>query len=151
MIKPPASKDFPDSFFRVAVKGLCVQDGKVLIFKEDSIIHEGKWELPGGGLDFGEDPHTGLRREIEEEAGLKVKTISKNPVYVWTCHFENKREMDWYYSLVLCYRIELENLDFTPTDECVELGFFSKEDLDNLELCHQTKAFKGVFDPKDFI
>ncbi|MES2059849.1 MAG: NUDIX hydrolase [Patescibacteria group bacterium] len=151
MIKPPASKDFPDSFFRVTVKGLCVREGKVLLAKEDSIIHEGKWEMLGGGLDFGEDLHAGLRREIEEETGLKVKDISKNPVYTYTCRLEGKRNMDWYYSLVLCYRIELESLDFTPTDECMELGFFSKEDLGNIELCYQTNGLKNVFDPKDFI
>ena len=30
----------------------------------------GKWTLPGGGLDFGEDPADGAVRELEEETGL---------------------------------------------------------------------------------
>jgi 8-oxo-dGTP diphosphatase len=30
----------------------------------------GKWTLPGGGLDFGEDPAVGAVRELEEETGL---------------------------------------------------------------------------------
>jgi hypothetical protein len=38
--------------------------------------------------------------------------------------------MDWYYSLVLGYEIEVENLDFIPSDECEEIGFFSKAELE---------------------
>jgi 8-oxo-dGTP diphosphatase len=40
----------------------------------------GKWALPGGGLDFGEDPRTGLEREVEEEMGLDVGSVSEQPV-----------------------------------------------------------------------
>ena len=65
------SKDFPDSFYRVTVKGLMVKDGKLLLLKESNNL-SGQWELPGGGLDFGEDIHSALKREIEEEAGIKA-------------------------------------------------------------------------------
>lgn len=58
--------------------------------------------------------------------------------------------MDWYYSLVLAYRIELESLEFKVTDECEEIGFFSKEELNNVELCYQTNGLKNVFNPGDF-
>lgn len=145
----PVSQEFPDSFFRVTVKGLCVRDGKVLLLRE-SEVRSGQWELPGGGLDFGEDITQGLRREIEEETGLKVKMVSKNPVYAWTWLFENKRGLDWFYSLVLAYRIELEHLAFTPTDECLEVKFFSKNDLNTIQLCQQTNGLKAIFNPLDF-
>jgi 8-oxo-dGTP diphosphatase len=35
-------------------------------------VHGGKWHLPGGGLDFQEDPREGLVREVHEETGLAV-------------------------------------------------------------------------------
>lgn len=149
MSKPQQSKDFPDSFFRVTVKGLCVRDGKILLFKESKEI-SGKWELPGGGLDFGEEIQAGLKREVEEESGLKIKSISEKPLYIWTWRFENVRSMDWYYSLVLAYRIEFEDLEFKKSDECEEIKFFSKEDLNNIELCKQTNYLKKIFNPEDF-
>jgi 8-oxo-dGTP diphosphatase len=143
------SKYFPNSFYRVTVKGLFVKDGKILLLKESEKI-SGKWELPGGGLNFGEDIHQGLKREITEETGFVVKSISKNPVYVWTWKFENARRMDWYYSLVLAYKVELENLNLKVSDECEKFEFFSKEELENIELCNQTNGFKKVFNPEDF-
>jgi 8-oxo-dGTP diphosphatase len=86
----------------------------------------GQWELPGGGLNFGEDIHQGLKREIEEETGMRVKSISEKPVYIWTWRLENKRNMDWFYSLVLAYKIEIESLEYKKTDECEEIGFFKR-------------------------
>lgn len=33
------------------------------------------WDLPGGDLDFGEDPFESMIREIKEETGLDVKDV----------------------------------------------------------------------------
>ena len=35
----------------------------------------GRWTLPGGGLDHGEDPAAGVLRELEEEAGLSGRVL----------------------------------------------------------------------------
>lgn len=144
------SNNFPDSFYRVSVKGLCVKDGKILLVKEPLEL-SGQWELPGGGLDFGEDPRVGLEREVEEEMKLDVVSVSEQPIYVWTAKFENRRNMDWYYSVVLVYRVEFANFDFTPTEECEDIGFFSIEELQTLDVYHQSEKLKDVFKPADFL
>ena len=100
---------FPDSFHRVTIKGLFVKDGKILLIKESPKI-TGNWELPGGGLDFGEDIQKGFAREIQEEMGLKVSKISKSPLYVWTHKNIARRNLEWYYSFVVAYRIEFAEL-----------------------------------------
>lgn len=141
------SSYFPDSFFRISVKGLYVKDGKVLLVRE----HKEQWEMPGGGLDFGEDMKEGLRREVEEEMGLKVSKISDKPLYIWTHKYPpNSRNIGWYYSCVIVYRIEFENLNITPTPECEAIEFFSKEDLGRIRLSGQAAHLKDHFDPKDF-
>jgi len=35
-----------------------------------------RWFLPGGGVEFGEDPETGLRREVTEETGQVVEELA---------------------------------------------------------------------------
>ena len=144
------SKDFPDCFYRVSVKGLFVKDNKVLLVKEPLEL-SGQWELPGGGLDFGEKPQIGLKREVEEELKLNVTSISEYPIYVWPALFEGWRNMDWYYSMVLAYRIELESLDFTPTAECESIAFFSYEELQTLDLFDQTLPLRKIFRASDFL
>jgi 8-oxo-dGTP diphosphatase len=58
----------------VVVKGLILNEGKVLIVKRsnEDKIGGGTWELVGGKIDFGENLETALLREIKEEVGLSV-------------------------------------------------------------------------------
>lgn len=37
-------------------------------------VHPGKWEFPGGKIDFGESPEVALERELFEEFGVVTKT-----------------------------------------------------------------------------
>lgn len=146
------SKDFPACFHRLVVKGLYVRDGKVLLTKEAPHLGDA-WELPGGGLDHGEDPREGLIREIKEELNLDVTGISKQPVYVWIHRFEGCRNMDWYYSVVLAYKIDLANIDFTPTEECLAIDLFDVPGLKALkavdDLYHQSHSLIDIFNPAD--
>lgn len=141
---------FPDCFYRVTIKGLCVRDGKLLLARESESLSGQKWELPGGGLVFGEDIPTAFRREIEEEMGLKVTKMSKAPIYTWTWKYENRRGIDWFYSCVLAYRVEFEDLNITPSEECEAIEFFSVEEMKQLGLGGQVTPLPGIFNPADF-
>jgi len=145
------SKDFPDSFFRVAVKGLCVRDGKLLMQRDTVRPERPVWDLPGGGLDFGETFEQGLRREVREENGLEVAWLADTPTYTWQYRSENSRGMDWYHVVLLGFRFELTSLDFTQSDECQEMRFFSLEDIQaETTLNGQMRHMKELFNPTDF-
>lgn len=53
-------------------------DGDVLIARRsDNDSHKaGYWEFPGGKLDEGQDLNTALKREVKEETGLTLNTVS---------------------------------------------------------------------------
>lgn len=64
---------------QVSVKALFKRNGKVLLVKDP----KGKWELPGGRIDFGEDPQETLQREIQEELGWEKFSIEE-PLDAWS-------------------------------------------------------------------
>jgi len=66
----PAGPDGAVHAFPVSVKGVAVQDGKVLLLENE----RAEWELPGGKLELGEDPAGCVAREISEESGWTVIT-----------------------------------------------------------------------------
>jgi 8-oxo-dGTP pyrophosphatase MutT (NUDIX family) len=50
------------------------EDREVLLTRMSSRTRiQGRWTLPGGGLDHGEEPRAAVRREVYEETGLRVE------------------------------------------------------------------------------
>jgi 8-oxo-dGTP diphosphatase len=79
--------DTPDSLnqshfsqVRVGVGVLIIKDGKILLGKRKAAIGAGKYELPGGHLEFNESFIECGRRETMEETGLEIKDIEFNCV-----------------------------------------------------------------------
>ena len=57
---------------KVAVAVFVAQEGKVLLVRRRMQPGRGKWALPAGFVDYGEDPREAAVREVEEETGVRV-------------------------------------------------------------------------------
>lgn len=59
------------------------KEGRFLIIQRSATAPSNphKWDLPGGDLDFGENPIEGILREIKEETSLTIKEIKPFDVY----------------------------------------------------------------------
>ena len=51
--------------------GICIREGTILLSRYTP--PDGRWVLPGGGVDHGEHPETAVVREIFEETGYEVR------------------------------------------------------------------------------
>jgi len=59
--------------------------GQILFTKraDDEEFMSGYWELPGGGMDYGETPEECIKREIMEECGIEIEILKPASVNVY--------------------------------------------------------------------
>lgn len=57
----------------------------------------GKYELPGGHIDYGEDIEVGLKREIMEELGVEIKLGSPFAVFTYTNDIKGSHSIEVVY------------------------------------------------------
>lgn len=107
--------------YRVTIKALVINDAKeFLVVKE-----QGRdWDLPGGGMDWGENPHQALSRELTEELGV-TGDIEPNPVII-APHSNATHDI---HLLHLIYRVRLDVSQIKPTSDVAEWSFLSLEDF----------------------
>lgn len=117
-----------DKLFQVSVKGLFLKENKVLMMQQP----DGIWEPPGGRIQKGEDLLDCLKRECLEETGLNCEILNTSPLIAYSSIDQKGRAR-----IMLYYKIRFKNLQFKPSDECIEMKFFSQDELKRLKLAPQ--------------
>lgn len=119
--------DIKKAFYRVSVKALIYNDEwEFLLCKEDNWV----WDIPWGGLDHWESIEICIIRELQEEMWLEVTHINSIPKYFVTAHKTESKTRPWLVNVF--YEVKVKNLNFTPSDECIEIKFFNKETVKNV-------------------
>ncbi len=131
--------EVPNCFYRLSIKGLILNEtkDKFLVVQEEN----GLWELPGGGLDWGENPQNGLRREIKEEMGLQVTAVAEYPSYLLIT--QKKQNHIWVANVT--FDVTVEDLNFTPSDECVAIQFVTADEAKQLDSFPNVQVLAGMF------
>lgn len=110
-----------------SVKALIKYQGKYLFLREPD--HHGEmWDLPGGKIEYGEEPEAALLREVMEETRLQV-TIDHSVGVWWFISAQNKHQVVCH--TYLCSLIGEPAIDLTknPADEdIIEYRWLSIEE-----------------------
>jgi ADP-ribose pyrophosphatase YjhB (NUDIX family) len=85
-------------YFRIGVYGLLLQNGKLLITKEN-IKGQEVIKFPGGGLQFGEGIKDALVREFQEELGISVRVMQ----FIYINDFYVQSAIDANYQVIAIY------------------------------------------------
>jgi len=128
--------EIKQAWYRVSVKGIIYDKNWKFLLANEA---DGTWDLPWWWLDHGEDQFECLKRELDEEMGLKITKINKTPKCFVTTHKPASKTRPWIANT--CYEIEVENLDFKKSDECLQIWFFSKQEAEKLNLLPNVKEF----------
>lgn len=112
-------------------------DGNVLLARRAYEPDAGKWDVPGGFLEEGEDPVDGLRRELQEEAGIEVEVGDFVGVFVDSYGDRSGAKS----VLNLVWEVRIVEGEPTPNDDVSELRWFPKDELpEDVELAFRWLA-----------
>jgi len=129
---------------KVGVGVLVIRDGQILLVRRAVLPEIGKWSLPAGFLDRGEDPREVAVREAREETGLTVKVNSLVDVYF------NPPKLQGGASIFILYSAEVIAGQATAGDDVDQVGFFSPQALPELAFASTRDAinrFSSIFTP----
>lgn len=101
-----------------------------------------KWQLPGGGMEFGEHPSDALIREIQEETGLTIESLVEHPL-VYSEFYED-RNVHLLFLIYPC-RILHGTLDISRDDETIDAKWCFPDQIDfKHTLIHTEKIIKDM-------
>lgn len=125
--------------YRISVKAAIKDDnGRILLLREK----DGSWELPGGGLEHGENIQEGLAREIAEETGFTVEWMSDQPEAFWTIRKEvGSPTLKWFAFVAYAAKVSGEFRPDPTSDEAQEARYFTREEAKELQLHDNTKPY----------
>ena len=110
------------------------KEGEILLLRRAINPRKGKWVMPGGYVDRGEEVRAAAVRETEEECGLKIRIQSLLGVYSYPGRW----------AVVVVYEGRYISGDLIQGDESLEAGWFSQSRIpwDDLAFQSTTDALK---------
>lgn len=125
-----------------AAGGIVLRGDAVLLIRRGVEPYAGRWSLPGGAVELGEEVHEALVREVAEETGLRVEPVALVGVYDRIVR-EGER-IRYHYVLVdyLCRYVSGEPRAGTDAEEA---RWVALTDLDAYDLTSVTRqAIEGA-------
>lgn len=132
----PESTRRTDYLYRVSLKCLIQeQDRKVLVVKETG---RGWWDLPGGGMDHGENLHSAIAREMREEVSMEgafaYRVIDVDEPALLSAHN--------FWQLRLVFAVSPSEMKFAPGEDGDEIAFIDPRSFENSESEVERRIFR---------
>ncbi len=102
-------------------------DGKVFLARRGREVRNesGKWEFPGGGIEFGETMEHALVREVQEEYGFEIEVMELLDV---VNHIIPAERQHWISPTFLC-RPKCGTPSIREPHKCTEIGWFTLDTI----------------------
>ena len=123
---------------KVGVGVLITQGHRLLLVRRTMNPERGKWSIPAGFLDHGEDPREVAAREVLEETNLRVAIEDLLDVYY------NEPTGQGGASIFVLYRGRLLGGELRAGDDADAVAFFDPADLPELAFASTRDAIKRL-------
>ena len=112
-------------------------EGKMLITKRGQKAQNdrGKWEIPGGAVEYGETLEDAAVREIKEENDVDIEVVELLGIYN---HLLKEEGQHWVAPTFVCRHVGGEPKIMEP-DKCEAVGWYSVDEALRLDLSDITR------------
>jgi 8-oxo-dGTP diphosphatase len=110
---------------KVAVGLVVSENGRLLLIQRSNDPERGRWSVPAGFVDAGEDPARAAEREALEETGLVVEVTGLLDVYARGQPTEGADILIVYFGRVTGGQLQ-------PGDDAAQAGYFAPDALPEL-------------------
>ncbi len=115
-------------------------EGKVLLLKRaGKKLNAGKWEIPGGGLKYGETPRHAALRELWEETGFIPRNSDLIPVDTFGIVY-SKHKVEF---IIPLYVTRMEGEPILRAEEHEDWNWFSLDDIKKME--SEGETMRGTY------
>jgi len=128
---PPAPGATPAPV--VAVGGVAVVDGAVLLVRRGTEPQVGRWSIPGGRVEAGESLGAAVEREVREETGVAVGC---GPFLGWA-----ERIGDGHHFVILDFAATVTSRRPSAGDDAAEAMWVPLADVPGVDLVEGLEAF----------
>ena len=123
-------REFPDRPI-IGVGGVVIHRDRVLLVRRRREPLKGKWSIPGGMLELGEELAAGVRRELKEETGLEVQPLEVLTVFDRITPLGRRVR---YHYVIVDFACRLKRGRLAPASDVDEARWVRREDLDHYHL-----------------
>jgi 8-oxo-dGTP pyrophosphatase MutT (NUDIX family) len=118
--------------------GFVTHEDKILLTQRKGVPHI--WELPGGKVEFNEEPSNAVVREVKEETGYEVDIIVRNRRLAMLPLSYSIRVNSYLQIILLCFECKLiGGSRLVAKSEVDDVQWFSRNELP--EIRHGSKDF----------
>ena len=93
-----------------------------------------RWAVPGGYMEAGESFSEACEREVLEETGLTVRVKSLIGIYTTPNLLLEYPDGNKWQLVILHFEAELVGGELIPSEETTDLGFFSPDEVNGLDV-----------------
>ena len=132
------SREYPSRPL-VGTGALILRDGKLLLVKRGAQPGFGKWSVPGGLVEVGEQVEDAMVREVKEEVGFDVEAVKLTDV-VDTITLDNNGRVQYHF-VVVNFFARIVGGELKTATDILEARWAPVADVDKVNLTVSFRAF----------
>ncbi len=94
----------------------------------------GRWCIPGGGMEAGESAEEACAREIREETGLEIRVVKLIGIYTMPHRIIAYADGNRWQIVGLCFIGEVMGGKLGLSDETTEVGYFTRAEIAQMDV-----------------